>query len=62
MRIGGGPVREIRSGSAYWSVDDPITVLAMPAGEGELWIRWPGGQEQRVRVTAGLREISVTRP
>jgi hypothetical protein len=61
LRAGGGPAREIRAGSAYWSVDDPVTVLAAPSGASELWIRWPGGAEQRVPVGAGQREITMTR-
>jgi enediyne biosynthesis protein E4 len=62
MRVGNGPVREIRAGSAYWSVDDPVTVLALPANASELWIRWPGGEEQRLPVRADQREITVTKP
>lgn len=61
LRVGNGPVREIRSGSAYWSVDDPTTVLSPPASAAELWVRWPGGAEQRVRLAAGQREIRVSK-
>lgn len=61
LRLSGGPAREIRAGAAYWSTDDPVTVLARRDGAAELWIRWPGGREQRVQVDAGQREITVTR-
>jgi enediyne biosynthesis protein E4 len=61
LRVGDGPVREIRAGSAYWSVDDPIVVLASRSSATELWIRWPGGAEQRVPVAAGQREATVAR-
>jgi hypothetical protein len=56
-------VREIRAGSAYWSSDDPVTVLARSAGAvaNELWIRWPNGPEQRVAISSGQREVTVTR-
>jgi len=59
--IGDGPVREIRAGSAYWSVDDPTTVLTRRANGTELCIRWPGGTEQRVPLTAGQRAIVVSK-
>jgi len=59
LRIGTGPVREIRAGSAYWSVDDPVTVLAR-SGAGDLWIRWPGGREQQVPLGVDQREIRVS--
>lgn len=62
LRVGSGPVREIRAGSGYWSVDDPVTVLSLPADAREVWIRWPGGREQRVPIVAGQREMTVTSP
>ena len=60
LRVGAGPVREIRAGSGYWSVDDPVAVVARGDADATLWIRWPGGQEQRVSVTA-QNEITVRR-
>jgi hypothetical protein len=57
LRVGRGPVREVHAGSGYWSVDDPVTVLARGSGT-ELWIRWPGGQQQRVAV-GGRTEVVV---
>jgi len=64
LRVANGPVREIRAGSAYWSSDDPVTVLAVPAGAlaTELWIRWPNGPEQRVAIASGQLEVKVIRP
>jgi hypothetical protein len=56
-----GPVREIRAGSAYWSMDDPTTVMSLSGNAKELWVRWPGGQEQRVPVAPRQREIVVSR-
>ena len=58
---GTGPVREIHAGSAYWSMDDPTTVMALPPNPQELWVRWPGGLEQRVPLASGQREITVSR-
>jgi hypothetical protein len=60
LRIGSGPTREIHIGSGYWSVDDPVSVLALPPGGGELTIRWPGGMTQSVAVTPGQREVRVS--
>jgi enediyne biosynthesis protein E4 len=58
---GRGPVREIRAGSAYWSMDDPTTVMSLPANAKELWVRWPGGSEQRIPLAPGQRAITVSR-
>jgi hypothetical protein len=62
LRVDGGHAREIRAGSGYWSVDDPVTVLAFSNASRELWIRWPGGTEQRVSLTRGQREVVVRKP
>ncbi|HMC55135.1 MAG TPA: VCBS repeat-containing protein, partial [Gemmatimonadaceae bacterium] len=59
LRIGNGPVREVRLGSAYWSADDPVSVVARVPGD--LWIRWPGGREQRLAVPPGQTEVTVQR-
>jgi len=57
-----GPVREIREGGGYWSVDGAVTVLAMPVDATALWIRWPLGREQVVPVPTGTRDITVRSP
>jgi hypothetical protein len=54
-----GPAREIHAGSGYWSVDDPVTVLALPADASEIWVRLPGGSERTVRLTPSQREIRI---
>jgi hypothetical protein len=54
-----GPVREVRAGGGYWSMDGAITVLALPADATGLWIRWPLGREQVVPIVAGQRDIHV---
>ena len=53
-----GAVREIRAGSAYWSMDDPTTVLA---GDGitAIWVRWPGGKEGTIPVVSGQRSVTI---
>jgi hypothetical protein len=54
-----GPVREVRAGGGYWSMDGAVTVLALPAGATALWVRWPLGREQTVPITAGQRDIVI---
>ena len=54
-----GPVREVRAGGGYWSMDGAITVLALPADATGLWIRWPRGREQVVPITPSQRDVHV---
>jgi hypothetical protein len=58
-RGSGGPVREVRAGTGYWSMDGATTVLSLPSGADSLWVRWPGGQTQTVPIPAGARALSV---
>ncbi|HEX7939726.1 MAG TPA: VCBS repeat-containing protein, partial [Gemmatimonadaceae bacterium] len=53
-----GPLREIRAGSAYWSVDDAVTVLA---GDNlsEIWARLPGGKVVTVPVSVGQKALTI---
>ena len=57
-----GPVREIRAGSAYWSVDDPVTVLARSRPDATLWIRWPDGVQQTVALAPSQKDVTVRKP
>ena len=59
---GPGPVREVRAGSGYWSVDAPTTLLAVPPGASAIQIRWPGGRTQVVPLAPGQREVKLTAP
>jgi enediyne biosynthesis protein E4 len=54
-----GPRREIRAGSGYWSMDAATVVLAPPAGDAVLLVRWPGGTVQEAPVRSGQRTITV---
>ena len=56
---GRGPVREVRAGSGYWSMDGAVTVLALPAGVTAVHVRWPGGTESEVLLAAGQREVRI---
>jgi hypothetical protein len=54
-----GPVREVQAGGGYWSQNGAVQVFGTPAPPTEIWIRWPGGAEQRVAVPPGARELVV---
>jgi hypothetical protein len=55
-----GPVREVQAGAGYWSQNGAVQLLGGLSGATELWIRWPGGREQRMPIPAGARELLVT--
>jgi hypothetical protein len=56
-----GPVREVRAGSGYWSMDAATTTLARPigapAGADSIWVRWPGGAAETRALVVGQREL-----
>ncbi|MFO1496978.1 MAG: FG-GAP-like repeat-containing protein [Verrucomicrobiota bacterium] len=54
-----GPVREIQSGSGYWSQNSSVQILARPQVGIKLWVRWPGGKQTTNAVPAGAAEIAV---
>jgi hypothetical protein len=53
-----GPVREIRAGSAYWSMDDPTSVLAGTSVTA-VWVRLPGGRIVSAQVGIGQRSVTI---
>lgn len=55
-----GPVREVQSGSGYWSENGAVQVFGTPTAPTAIWVRWPGGKETQVPVPAGAREVKVT--
>jgi len=56
-----GPLREVQSGSGYWSQNGAIQVLGLSREPVALLVRWPGGFEQRVELAPGVRAIEVER-
>jgi hypothetical protein len=56
-----GPVRWVGAGSGWGSQDSSVVVLGLRATPSGIWVRWPGGREQRVALTPGMREIVVRR-
>lgn len=56
-----GPVREVQAGAGYWSQNGAVQVLGLRRIPSAVWVRWPGGEEQRVPVTAGQLDVIATR-
>jgi hypothetical protein len=54
-----GPVREVHSGSGYWSQDSSVLVLGTPEPATAVWVRWPGGKTTTTPVPSGAREVTV---
>ena len=57
-----GPVREIRAGSGYWSMDGATTVIAKPNGLDSIWVRWPNGTTTTTPVFAAKSELTLRTP
>ncbi len=57
-----GPIRELHAGSGYWSQDSAVAVLSTVHTPTELWVRWPGGAEQKVPVPRDARDLTVSAP
>ena len=55
-----GPTRSIGLGSGYASQDGAIPVLGLLARPEALWVRWPGGREERVPVKDPVATLRVT--
>jgi enediyne biosynthesis protein E4 len=56
-----GPVREVQAGAGYWSQNSAVQVLGLRRTPSAVWVRWPGGEEQRVPVTPGSLDVVATR-
>jgi len=54
-----GPVREVQTGSGYWSQNSSTLILTGPAEPMQLWIRWLGGRVTETALPGGAREVSV---
>lgn len=59
---GRGPAREVQAGSGYWAQNGPVQVMGLRDEPIGVWVRWPGGEEQEVRLTPGSRDIMIHRP
>jgi hypothetical protein len=57
-----GALREVHAGSGAWSMNAATQVLGVPAGATSVWVRWPDGREQTVRLPAAGTELTITAP
>jgi enediyne biosynthesis protein E4 len=59
-----GPIRTITAGSGYCSQDAAAQVLGVQEGvrAEALWIRWPGGGEERVTLDEGNWDVTRAQP
>lgn len=55
-----GPVREVRTGSGYWSQDSSVLVFARAGDPSGIWVRWPGGEETKLSLPADAREVEIS--
>ncbi len=53
------PCRLVQAGAGYWSQDAAAQVLGLAEPPVGLWIRWPGGNEQTIALSADTWEIRV---
>ncbi len=63
-----GLLREVRSGSGYWSQDSSTVLLPAEAPVRQLWVRWPRGRQVAVSIPEakevrlnGLGQVTVVR-
>jgi hypothetical protein len=56
-----GPVREVHAGSGYWSQNGATQIMGLSGTPTAIQVRWPGGQDTRVPVPPGAREVVVKR-
>jgi hypothetical protein len=56
---GSGPVREVQTGSGYWSQNGAVQVTGLAETPVAVRVRWPDGSESRAPVAAGVREVVV---
>jgi len=54
-----GPTRSVTAGSGYWSQDSATQVLGFDAQPVAVWIRWPGGREERVQMDKQVWDVVV---
>jgi enediyne biosynthesis protein E4 len=54
-----GPVREIQSGSGFWSQNSPTQILGLPRAPAAVEVRWPGGRLARYPVPPDTRTFVV---
>ena len=53
-----GPVREIQSGSGYWSQNSPVQILEIKGNATHLNIQWPDGSKTTESIQG--KKLTVT--
>jgi hypothetical protein len=54
-----GAAREIHGGSAYWSQDSAVQILATPEPPTAITVAWPGGSHRTVEIKPGATEVTI---
>jgi hypothetical protein len=54
-----GPIREVHTGSGYWSQDGATQVLGCKEPPLKLWVRWPGGSEATYPLPHTAQELTL---
>ena len=54
-----GPLRNIASGSGYWSQDSSTQLLGLAETPEAIWVRWPGAKEQVAPVDANAKNVAI---
>lgn len=57
-----GPVRELHSGSGWYSQDGAVQVLGLRGKPSAVRVRWPGGKETSHPLQPGQMKIDITEP
>ena len=55
-----GPVREIQSGSGYWSQNSPIQILGIKGEASDLKIQWPDGSKTTEPLNGNKLTVTFT--
>jgi hypothetical protein len=55
-----GPVREVQSGSGYWSQNSPVQILGLREKPIAVWVRWPGEEWTRHDLISTAQEIRIS--
>jgi len=55
-----GLIREVKSGTGYWSQDGAALILPNPNHAESIWIRWPRGKEMTLKLPTKVKEVVVT--
>ena len=56
-----GPVREVQTSAGYLSQNGAVQLFGESRVPTAVWVRWPGGATSTVPITAGTRNVLVSR-